>query len=88
MASMNEIEVSQTLLQRARLISRAAWGAQLPKGKNDKLDGIISHIIFTYTDKEPCNTREECVEAVRTMQQYHMDQGKFDIPYRGIREGL
>lgn len=70
------------------IIPREEWGALPPAREDTPLDGVIQHVVFTYTEFEPCYSRDECMQTVQRMQKFHMDHGLADIPYRWVCSGV
>ncbi|XP_054265387.1 peptidoglycan-recognition protein LF-like isoform X2 [Macrosteles quadrilineatus] len=69
-------------------IERKVWGASPPRVEvTDKMELPVTHVYLSHTDTELCDTKETCVEAVKQIQQKHLDEGLNDIRYNYLVGG-
>nr|BBK26505.1 peptidoglycan recognition protein 6 [Nephotettix cincticeps] len=68
-------------------ISREEWSAKTPRER--RVQVLPAHTVtISYTDTEPCTTREECVRRVQTIQKLDMQEhGSPDIEHHFLVGG-
>lgn len=66
------------------IISREEWGALPPQRDPHPLQHPIKNIVITFkTETSVCFTREECMQRMRELQKYHMEEESLsDIPFK------
>ena len=61
------------------IISRSEWGARAPTQHNSRLPATPGHVYIHHGATPGCHTKAECIQRVRSYQNYHMDShGKVD----------
>lgn len=72
-----------TKIEPLKIVTRAEWNAREPKTIVDMTNPVPFVIIHHSYIPGPCNTSVECEEAMRKMQDMHMDDREwFDVGYR------
>eukprot|EP00057_Strongylocentrotus_purpuratus_P027399 XP_011681873.1 PREDICTED: uncharacterized protein LOC100892590 [Strongylocentrotus purpuratus] len=70
-----------------RIVSRVEWGARTAV-ETEPLSVPTPYLVIHHTDTSECNNTEDCVNAVRGIQNYHMDtNGWWDIGYNFLIGG-
>ncbi|XP_030850196.1 uncharacterized protein LOC100892590 [Strongylocentrotus purpuratus] len=70
-----------------RIVSRVEWGARTAV-ETEPLSVPTPYLVIHHTDTSECNNTEDCVNAVRGIQNYHMDtNGWWDIGYNFLLGG-
>lgn len=65
------------------VVQRTEWKAKPPAGVIDKLDLPATFIFITYTGAvASCKTEKECIKTMQELQNFHMDHGQPDLPYK------
>ena len=65
------------------ILSRAEWGARPPTEQSNHLPDLLPMVFVHHSAMVECEDRETCSQAVRDIQDYHMDENKWwDIGYR------
>lgn len=64
-------------------INRSGWGARTPEKTVERFHGAAPYVVIHHSFiPGKCGTTEECVAAMKAMQDYHMDtHGWNDIGY-------
>ena len=66
-----------------RLVTRSEWGARNPVEESDSLPDLLPMIFVHHSSMEECWDLESCSQAVRDIQDLHIDcNGWWDIGYR------
>lgn len=66
-------------------VSRQEWDAQ-PPTSTETLQLPVEQVLFTTTSTDKCNTREQCIEQVLSIQADHMNNKSMpDIAYRLVQ---
>ena len=55
------------------IISRSEWGARAPTQHNSRLPATPGHVYIHHGATPGCHTKAECIQRVRSYQNYHMD---------------
>ena len=55
------------------LVTRKEWGARPPK-KIVHMNTPVTVLFIHHTDMKSCHTLEECIEQMRIIQDFHMDE--------------
>lgn len=64
------------------IVPRSSWGAQ-EVGDLEELRFPVSKVVLFYTNTEACFTRQECVHAMKKLQNYFIAERNVpDIPYK------
>uniref|UniRef100_A0A8W8NS38 Uncharacterized protein n=1 Tax=Magallana gigas TaxID=29159 RepID=A0A8W8NS38_MAGGI len=64
------------------IISRSEWGARAPTHHNGRLPATPGHVYIHHGATPGCHTKADCIQRVRSYQNYHMDShGWSDIGY-------
>lgn len=63
------------------IIRRNEWGAVDVETQNYDL-GVSTEVMLTFTDLQPCYSREECMETLRSAQTADKKSGLVDIKYK------
>eukprot|EP00092_Neocalanus_flemingeri_P061425 GFUD01073838.1.p1 GENE.GFUD01073838.1~~GFUD01073838.1.p1 ORF type:complete len:209 (+),score=54.63 GFUD01073838.1:58-684(+) len=65
-----------------RIISRAEWGARPPTEESSHLPDLLPMLFVHHSAMAECEDQEACSQAVRDIQDLHMDgNGWWDIGY-------
>ena len=66
-----------------RLVTRSEWGARNPVEESDSLPDLLPMMFVHHSSMEECWDLESCSQAVRDIQDLHIDgNGWWDIGYR------
>ena len=64
------------------IISRSEWGARAPTQHNSRLPATPGHVYIHHGATPGCHTKAECIQRVRSYQNYHMDShGKGEVTF-------
>lgn len=71
--------VQKTAANDLNVISRAQWGARAPKSPATDLKIIPApYVLIHHSATSGCETQEKCELKVRSIQNYHMDNKRWD----------
>lgn len=64
------------------IISRTEWIAMPPKAIEYITHPITKCHFSVENSQPPCTTKEECLVAVKNIQNHYYDKGMDDVPYK------
>ncbi|XP_054265156.1 peptidoglycan-recognition protein 1-like [Macrosteles quadrilineatus] len=69
------------------IVYRKEWGALEELREQRTFTFPVENVIYSYTETDVCNTRAECIQAMKDMQKKHMEQGYPDIKFNFVLGG-
>ncbi|XP_063911257.1 peptidoglycan-recognition protein LE-like isoform X2 [Zophobas morio] len=70
------------------LVSRQEWSAETPKAPPAHLQTPVPYVLILHTGTENCYTPKQCVQRVRLIQTFHMENQNWeDIGYNFLSGG-
>ena len=73
-----ELNVKLLIIEFPRILSRQEWGARDPVNPLVDLNRAVDFVVIHHSSRPRCFTMEDCIRAVRSYQDLHMDANKWD----------